>query len=128
VVGEIEMLIPVVGSVHVEKEVVVDVPEVVVVHVMAVLGGAALWHETRPMAPMSIAKVGRRLTAPLSLTSHMPIHCSSDAMSFQKSANYVSSWLPKSLAPFGPAIPNGWGSFNKQTHSSTQFRRATHQL
>src|SRR6266853_5403953 len=112
------MLIPVVGSVHVEKEVVVDVPEVVVVHVMAVLTGAALWHETRPMAPMRNAKIGRRLTAPLPLTSHMPIHCSSAAMSFQKSANYISSWLPKSLAPFCAAIPNPCGSSHKKIRSS----------
>jgi hypothetical protein len=41
VIGEIAMLIPVTGSVHVEEDVSVDVVAVVVVHVMAVLAGAA---------------------------------------------------------------------------------------
>ena len=66
------MVIPVVGSVHEEEEVVVDVVEVVVVHVMAVLAGAALWwQETRANKPKNNAKIGRRLTAPLPLTLHM---------------------------------------------------------
>ena|SRR5260370_84510 len=122
------IVIPVVGSVHDEEEEVVDVVEVVVVQVMAVLTGAALWHETRPMAPKSNAQIGRRLTAPLSLTSHMLIHCSSAAMSFQKSANYISSWLPKSLAPFCAAIPNRCGSSHKKIRSSAHRCGATHHL
>jgi hypothetical protein len=126
VAGEIVIVIPVVGSVHDEDEEVVEVVDVVVVQLMAVLGAAALWHETSPMAPMRNARIGRRLTAPLSLTPQMPNHCSSAAMSFQKSANYISSCLPKSLAPFGAAIPNGWGNFNNQTHSSAQSRRTAH--
>ena len=75
-VGEIAMLIPVVGSVHEEDEVVVDVVEVEVVHVMAVLGvvGVDLRHETRLNAPMNNAKIQKPLTAPLSFTSHMPIY------------------------------------------------------
>jgi hypothetical protein len=91
VVGEIEMLIPVVGSVHEEVEVVVDVVDVVVVHVMAVLAGAALLHEIRQNAPISNTKIGMRLTAPLSLTSHIPIHCGSVAISLQKNANSLKT-------------------------------------
>jgi len=70
------MVIPVVGSVHEEDEVVVDVVEVVVVHVIAVLAGAAyLWQETRANTPTNKPKIGRRLTAPLPLTLHMPDYC-----------------------------------------------------
>lgn len=120
--------IPVVGSVHDEEEEVVDVVAEVVVQVMAVLGAAALWHESRPMAPMNNAQIGRRLTAPLSVTSHMPIRCSGVAMSFQKSANYISSCLPESLAPFGTAIPNDWGNFSEKIQFSAQLRRGTRHL
>src|ERR1700682_375342 len=86
VVGEIAMLMPVVGSVHEEDDVVVDVVEVVVVHVMAVLGvvGADLRHETRVNVPMNNAKIQKPLTAPLSFTSHMPIYCGSVATSLQR--------------------------------------------
>jgi hypothetical protein len=38
-----------------------------------VLAGAALWwQETRANKPKNNAKIGRRLTAPLPLTLHMP--------------------------------------------------------
>jgi hypothetical protein len=118
--GAIETVIPVTGSVHDEKE---EVVEVVVVHVMAVLGVGAVWrHETRLNTPMSNAKTGRRLTAPLSLPSPMPIHFGSVATPLQKSADYISSCLLESLFPVGSAIPNGWGSFNKQAHSSAKRR------
>ena len=109
VVGEIAMLIPVVGSVHEEDEVVVEVAEVVVVHVMAVLVvGAYFLHETRLNNPISNAKIERRLTAPLSLTSHMPIHCGSVATALQKNANYDSSCLAESSLPFHSFPWNGW--------------------
>jgi len=72
VAGSIVTVIAVVGSVHEFVEVVVDVVAVVV-QVMAVLGAAYLWHETRLSAPTRIAKIGRRLTAPLSSNSRMPI-------------------------------------------------------
>ncbi len=72
VAGSIVTVIAVVGSVHEFVEVVVDVVAVVV-QVMAVLGAAYLWHETRLSAPISITKIGRRLTAPLSSNSRMPI-------------------------------------------------------
>jgi hypothetical protein len=101
--GAIAMLIPVVGSVH-EEEAVVDVVEVVVVHVIAVLEVvAALWHEIRLKAPISKTKIGRRLTAPLSLILRMPIHSGSVAISLQKNANYISSCLSESVLPTGPA-------------------------
>jgi hypothetical protein len=75
VVGEMAMVIPVVGSVHEEEEVVVEVVEVVVVHVMAVLAGAAyLWQESRLNTPKNNAKIGRRLTAALPLRLHMPVY------------------------------------------------------
>jgi hypothetical protein len=68
------MLIPVTGSVQ-KEEPAVDVVEVVVVHVMAVLVGAVyLWHEIRPNRPTINARTGRRLTAPLSLISQPTIH------------------------------------------------------
>jgi hypothetical protein len=75
------MLMPVVGSVHEEEEALVDVVEVVVVQVMAVLGAVYLWHETRANTPISNAQNGKRLTAPLSLTSRMPIRSSLIAIS-----------------------------------------------
>jgi hypothetical protein len=75
VAGVIVTVIEVMGSVQELAEVVVDVVAAVVVHVMAVLGAAYLWHETRLNAPISNAKIGRRLTAPLSSTSQMPIRC-----------------------------------------------------
>lgn len=81
VTGEIAMLIPVVGSVQDEDEEFDDVVAVVVVQVMAVLAGAALWQEISPNAPISNAKNGRRLTAPLSSTSSMPIRSGSIAIS-----------------------------------------------
>jgi hypothetical protein len=68
-----EIVIPVVGSVHEEEEVVVDVVEVVVVQVMAVLAGAAWWQETRANALTNMAKIGRRLTAPLPSRLPMPV-------------------------------------------------------
>jgi hypothetical protein len=63
--GEIVTLIFVTGSVHVDVEVVVEVVEVVVVHVTAVLV-AAEPQETRPKGAMSKIKNRRRFTAPLS--------------------------------------------------------------
>jgi hypothetical protein len=103
VAGSIVTVIPVVGSVQEFVEIVVDVVAVVV-QVMAVLGAAYLWHETRLSAPTSIAKIGRRLTAPLSSNSHMPIRCGSVATSIPKSANYISSCRSYCVLPFGPAI------------------------
>jgi len=72
VAGSIVTVIEVMGSVHEFVEVVVDVVAVVV-QVMAVVGAAYLWHETRLSAPISITKIERRLTAPLSSNSRMPI-------------------------------------------------------
>ena len=60
------MLIFVLGSVHEEDEEFDEVVAAVVVQVMAVLAGAACWHEIRTNAPINTAKKGRRLTAPLS--------------------------------------------------------------
>ena len=91
-VGEIAIVIPVVGSVHEEEEVVVDVVEVVVVHVMAVLAGAAWWQETRANTLTNMAKIGRRLTTPLPLTFHMPIYCGSVSTLLQKCAN-LRQWV-----------------------------------
>jgi len=94
------MLMPVVGSVHEEEEALVDVVEVVVVQVMAVLGAVYLWHETRANTPISNAKNGKRLTAPLSLTSRMPIRSSLIAISLPEGADYISSRLAKNLVRF----------------------------
>jgi hypothetical protein len=90
VAGKIVTVIPVTGFVHELVEAVVDVATAVVVHVMAVLGAAYLWHDTRVNTPISNAKTGRRLTAPLSSTSHMPIHRGLAATSLPKSAYYIS--------------------------------------
>jgi hypothetical protein len=103
VAGSIVTVIAVVGSVHEFVEVVVDVVAVVV-QVIAVLGAAYLWHETRLSAPISITKIGRRLTAPLSSNSHMPIRCGSVATSIPKIANYIPSCLLDCVLPFGPAV------------------------
>jgi hypothetical protein len=81
VTGEIAMLMPVVGSVHEEEEALVAVVEVVVVQVIAVLGAVYLWHDARANTPTSNAKNGKRLTAPLSLTSRRPIRPESIAIS-----------------------------------------------
>ena len=82
------MVIPVVGSVHEEEEVDVDVVEVVVVQVMAVLaGGVYLLQETRANTPTNKPKIGRRLTAPLPLTLHMLISCCSVSTLLQICAN-----------------------------------------
>ena len=66
VAGEIVTLMPVTGSVQVDIEVVVEVVEVVVVHVTAVLVAAFLLQEARPKSAMSKTKNRRRFTAPLS--------------------------------------------------------------
>jgi len=60
------MLMPVVGSVQKEDEVLDDAVAAVVVQVMAVLGAVYLWHDARANTPTSNAKNGKRLTAPLS--------------------------------------------------------------
>jgi hypothetical protein len=104
VAGSIVTVIAVVGSVHEFVEIVVDVVAAVVVQVMAVVGAAYLWHETRLSAPISITKIERRLTAPLSSNSHMPIRCGSVATSIPKIANYIASCLPDCMLPFGPAV------------------------
>jgi len=65
VAGDIVTLIFVTGSVHVDVEVVAEVVEVVVVHVTAVLAGAAP-HDVRPKKAMSKTKNKRQFTAPLS--------------------------------------------------------------
>ena len=63
------MLIPVAGSKQ-ETEVVVEVVDVVVVHVIAVLLGAVfLLQEISPKVLPIKTKTARRLTAPLSLAS-----------------------------------------------------------
>ena len=67
------MLMPVVGSVQEEEDAFVDVVAVVVVQVIAVLGAVYLWHDARANTPTSNAKNGKRFTAPLSLTSRLPI-------------------------------------------------------
>jgi hypothetical protein len=72
----------------------------VVVQVMAVVAGAAWWHDTKPNAAINRAKTGRRLTAPLSSTSRIPMQYSSVAKSLQKNANYISSRLSENLLHF----------------------------
>jgi len=64
VAGEIVMLIFVTGSVQVEVEDEVEVP-LVVVHVMAVLGAAALWQEVSAARATSGTRNGRSFTAML---------------------------------------------------------------
>ena len=91
VTGEMAMLIPVTGSVHVEEEAVDDAVAAVVVQEMAVLGAAYLWQETRPNAPISNAKIGKRLTAPLSLTCGTPIRLGSLANALSSKTNYIPS-------------------------------------
>jgi hypothetical protein len=81
VTGEMAMLIPVAGSVHEDEDALVDVVAAVVVQVMAVLGAVYLWHDARANTPTSTAKNRKRFTAPLSLTSHMPIRSRSIAIS-----------------------------------------------
>lgn len=73
VAGEIVTLIFVTGSVHVDVEVVVEVVEVVVVHVTAVLV-AVEPQEVRPKTemPPSKTKNRRRFTAPLSSLFEIP--------------------------------------------------------
>jgi hypothetical protein len=73
----------VVGSVQEEEEALVAVVEVVVVQVTAVLGAVYLWHDARANTPTSTTKNGKRFTAPLSLTSRMPIRFGS-----------IAIWLP----------------------------------
>jgi len=92
------MLIPVTGSVHVEEEAFDDVVAVVVVQVMAVVAGAAWWHETKPNAPINRAKTGRRLTAPLSSTSRIPMQYSSVAKSLQKN-EIISHLVSGKISP-----------------------------
>ena len=66
VVGEMAMVIPVTGSVHVEEEEEDAVVAVVVVHEIAVLTGAWPPHEDRSNRAIINARNRRRLTAPLS--------------------------------------------------------------
>jgi hypothetical protein len=91
VIGEIAMLIPVTGSVHVEEEAVEDAVAAVVVQEIAVLGAAYLWQETWPNTAITNAKIGRRLTAPLSLTCRTPICLGSMANALSSKANYIPS-------------------------------------
>src|SRR6202142_4028508 len=103
--GEMATLIPVTGSLQAAEEVdvvdevvvpfVVFVEEVVVVHTMAVLEVVLLPppHEARLNMPMSNANIGRRFTAPLSLTLNMPMDCGSVGNYAPKSANYIGSCL-----------------------------------
>jgi len=104
--GEMATLIPVTGSLQAAEEVdvvdevvvpfVVLVEEVVVVHTMAVLEVLLPPpHEARLNIPISNANIGRRFTAPLSLTLNMPMDCGSVANSLPKSANYIASCLPE---------------------------------
>jgi hypothetical protein len=76
VAGEIVTLIFVMGSVHVDIEVVLEEVEVVVVQVTAVLVAAFL-QEARPEMAMSNTRNGRRFTAPLSLLIEIPKTCDS---------------------------------------------------
>jgi hypothetical protein len=71
VAGEIVTLIFVTGSVQVDIEVVEELVEVVVVHVTAVLAGAAP-HDVRPKKAMSNTKNKRPFTAPLSSSFELP--------------------------------------------------------
>ena len=96
--GEMAMVIPVTGSMHEEEEAFDDVLAAVVVQVMAVLGAVYLWHETRLNAPMSNARTGRLLTAPLSLVPHMPIRCGSVAISLPMRTRFL-------VHRFGRRIP-----------------------
>ena len=72
VAGEIVTLIFVTGSVHVDVEVVVEVVEVAVEHVTAVLVAAYFLHEAKLRTAMSGAKYRRRFTAPLSSLFDIP--------------------------------------------------------
>jgi len=98
VAGEIVTLIFVTGSVQVDVEVVLELVELVVVHVTAVLAGAAP-HEARPQTAMIKTKNNkRRLTAPLCSPFEIPDEYGS-----------VSSLIPKmwncnlTLAGFTPS-------------------------
>ena len=71
VAGEIVTLMLVTGSVHVSVELFVAVVDVVVVHVIAVLAGAAP-QEVRLKIAMDKIKRERNFTAPLSLPFEIP--------------------------------------------------------
>jgi hypothetical protein len=63
--GEIVTLIFVIGSVHVDVEVAVELVEVLVVQVTAVLVAGVEWQEARPKRATSETQNRRRFTAPL---------------------------------------------------------------
>jgi hypothetical protein len=80
-------VIPVTGSVQEDEEVVVEVVEVLVVHVTAVLAGAEP-QEARPNRSMSKTKKSRRFTAPLDSLFEIPGTFGCVSILIPKTSNY----------------------------------------
>ena len=90
VAGEIVTLMLVTGSVHVEVEVELDEPEVLVEQVTAVLAGAAP-HEASPRTAASKANARSVFTPPRSFQWEIPDTCRSVATLNSRTQNGSSN-------------------------------------
>jgi hypothetical protein len=87
VTGEMVTLMPVTGSVQVDEEVLLEVVEVLVMHVTAVLAGVEP-QEPRPNRSMSKTIKSRRFTAPLDSLFEIPGIYGCDSILIPKTSKY----------------------------------------